>query len=92
MLSFSCMSTKTYIITISILSVILVSSIGFAIHKVVSDKIENDKCSYVIRIPYGKSCHTYYTNDYEVKDGILLFTSDGNQYQHKGNYTIGENK
>lgn len=92
MLFFSRMSSKTYIITISILSVILVSSIGFAIHKVVSDKIKNDECSYVISIPCGKSCHIYYTNNYEVKDGILLFTSDGNQYQHKGNYTIGENK
>ena len=72
MLFFSRMSIKTYIITISILSVILVGSIGFAIYKVVSDKIKNDECSYVISIPCGKSCHTYYTNNYEVKDGILL--------------------
>lgn len=86
------MSYKTFIISLTILSVILIGLIGGAVYKVVSDKIENDKCSYIIRIPCGKSCHTYYTNDYEVKDGILLFTSDGNQYQHKGNYTIGENK
>ena len=86
------MEYKTFIINISVLLTIVIGLIGGVIYKVVSDKIENDKCNYVIYVPYGKSYYTYYTNEYEVKDGILLFTSDGKQFQHKGNYTIGENK
>ena len=84
------MSYKSFIISLTILSLILIGVIGGAVYNVVSDKIENDKCNYVIRIPHGKSYSTYYTNEFEVKDGILLFTSDGNQYQHKGDYTIGK--
>ena len=86
------MEYKTFIISLSVLSAIVVCLIGGVVYKIVSNKIENDKCNYVIRVPYGKSYYTYYTNEYEMKDGILLFMSDGKRFQHKGNYTIGENR
>ena len=86
------MEYKTFIINISVLLTIVIGLIGGVIYKVVSDKMKNDECNYVIYVPYGKAYCTYYTNEYEVKDGILTFVSNGKQFQHKGNYTIGENK
>ena len=86
------MEYKIFMISLSVLFATIVCLIGGAVCKDVFNKIGNDKYNYVIHVPYGKSYYTYYTNEYEVKDGILLFMSDGKRFQHKGNYTIGENR
>ena len=43
-------------------------------------------------VPDGKYPHTYYTNEYKEENGILYFVVDGKKMQHKGEYTLGENK
>lgn len=47
---------------------------------------------YFVIVPNGKYSHTYYTNEYKEENGILYFVVDGNKVQHKGEYTLGENK
>mgnify|MGYP003290976646 CR=1 FL=1 len=47
---------------------------------------------YFVTVPDGKYPHTYYTNEYKEENGILYFVVDGKKMQHKGEYTLGENK
>ena len=47
---------------------------------------------YFVTVPNGKYSHTYYTNEYNEENGILYFVVDGKKIQHKGEYTLGENK
>ena len=47
---------------------------------------------YFVTVPNGKYSHTYYTNEYKEENGILYFVVDGKKIQHKGEYTLGENK
>ena len=47
---------------------------------------------YFVTVPNGKYSHTYYTNEYKEENGILYFEVDGKKIQHKGEYTLGENK
>lgn len=47
---------------------------------------------YFVTVPDGKYPHTYYTNEYKEENGILYFVVDGKKIQHKGEYTLGENK
>lgn len=47
---------------------------------------------YFVTVPNGRFSHTYYTNEYKEENGILYFIVDGKKIQHKGVYTLGENK
>lgn len=47
---------------------------------------------YFVTVPNGRFSHTYYTNEYKEENGILYFVVDGKKIQHKGVYTLGENK
>lgn len=47
---------------------------------------------YFVTVPNGRYSQTYYTNEYKEENGILYFVVDGKKIQHKGEYTLGENK
>ena len=77
--------------------VILIIAIAVAgiITGIIKRQEEEDYISrhkYFVTVPNGKYSHTYYTNEYKEENGILYFVVDGKKIQHKGEYTLGENK
>lgn len=87
--------TKTSI-ALSILVILVVSiavtAIIIGINKRQEEEEYISRHKYFVTVPNGKYSHTYYTNEYKEENGILYFTVDGKKIQHKGEYTLGENK
>lgn len=87
--------TKTNI-AISILVILVVSIAVTAIIVGITKRQEEEEYisrhKYFVTVPNGKYSHTYYTNEYKEENGILYFVVDGKKFQHKGEYTLGENK
>ena len=87
--------TKTNI-AISILVILVVSIAVTAIIIGITKRQEEEEYisrhKYFVTVPNGKYSHTYYTNEYKEENGILYFVVDGKKIQHKGEYTLGENK
>ena len=87
--------TKTNI-AISILVILVVSIAVTAIIIGITKRQEEEEYisrhKYFVTVPNGKYSHTYYTNEYKEENGILYFAVDGKKIQHKGEYTLGENK
>mgnify|MGYP003289681120 FL=1 len=87
--------TKTGI-ALSILVILVVSIAVTAIIVGITKRQEEEEYisrhKYFVTFPNGKYSHTYYTNEYKEENGILYFVVDGKKIQHKGEYTLGENK
>lgn len=87
--------TKTSI-ALSILVILVVSiavtAIIIGINKRQEEEEYISRHKYFVTVPNGKYSHTYYTNEYKEENGILYFVVDGKKIQHKGEYTLGENK
>jgi cell division protein YceG involved in septum cleavage len=87
--------TKTSI-ALSVLVILVVSIAVTAIIIGINKRQEEDEYisrhKYFVTVPNGKYSHTYYTNEYKEENGILYFVVDGKKIQHKGEYTLGENK
>lgn len=87
--------TKIRIATYSLLILLVGIVIATIIAGNTKRQEEEDYISrhkYFVTIPDGKYPHTYYTNEYKEEGGILYFVVDGKKMQHKGDYTLGENK
>jgi hypothetical protein len=71
--------TNTIIETIIALSLILVVTLGLFKYITTADaKIYEEmssKYKYKIEIFKGKSCDTYYTNEFKIKNGIVYFNN-----------------
>lgn len=87
--------TKTGI-ALSILVILVVSIAVTAIIIGITKRQEEEEYisrhKYFVTVPNGRYSHTYYTNEYKEENGILYFVVDGKKIQHKGEYTLGENK
>lgn len=87
--------TKTSI-ALSVLVILVVSIAVTAIIIGITKRQEEEEYisrhKYFVTVPNGKYSHTYYTNEYKEENGILYFVVDGKKIQHKGEYTLGENK
>lgn len=87
--------TKTFIAACSLLILIVAIAIAAIITGNTRRQEEDEYISrhkYFVTVPNGKYSHTYYTNEYKEENGILYFVVDGKKIQHKGEYTLGENK
>lgn len=87
--------TKTFIAACSLLILI----VGIAVAAIIAGNNKRQeeeeyisRHKYFITVPNGKYSQTYYTNEYKEENGILYFVVDGKKMQHKGEYTLGENK
>lgn len=69
-----------------------VTAIIIGINKRQEEEEYISRHKYFVIVPNGKYSHTYYTNEYKEENGILYFIVDGKKVQHKGEYTLGENK
>lgn len=87
--------TKTSIAACSLLILVVsiaVTAIIIGINKRQEEEEYISRHKYFVTVPNGKYSHTYYTNEYKEENGILYFVVDGKKIQHKGEYTLGENK
>lgn len=85
--------TKTSEVFLVILVVVIaVAAIITGIIKRQEEEEYISRHKYFVTVPNGKYSHTYYTNEYKEENGILYFIVDGKKIQHKGEYTLGENK
>ena len=79
-------------ILVILVAVISVAAIITGIIKKQEEEEYISRHKYFVTVSYGEYSHTYYTNEYKGENGILYFIVDGKKIQHKGEYTIGENK
>lgn len=83
-------------IALCILVILVVTIAVTAITIGITKRQEKDEYisrhKYFVTVPNGRYSHTYYTNEYKEENGILYFVVDGKKIQHKGEYTLGENK
>lgn len=87
--------TKTSMALWSLVILIVAISVAAIITGIIKRQEEDEYISrhkYFVTVPNGKYSHTYYTNEYKEENGILYFVVDGKKIQHKGEYTLGENK
>lgn len=86
------MKITPYTIILSVLTTILIGSIMFAYSDNKAKKEYRAQFKYKITIPYARHTNTHYTDFYEIKDGILYFTTEGKTHCHKGEWTVSDNK
>lgn len=77
---------------IALLLTIIISAIIIGNIKNAEEEEYISRHKYFVRVPNGKYSRTYYINEYKEENGILYFVVDGKKIQHKGEYTLGENK
>lgn len=80
------------LILVILVVAIAVTAITVGITKRQEEEEYISRHKYFVTVPNGKYSHTYYTNEYKEENGILYFVVDGKKVQHKGEYTLGENK
>lgn len=86
------MKITPYTIILSVLTTILIGSMMFAYSKNKANKEYRAQFKYKVSIPCARYTDVYYTDFYEIKDGILYFTTDGKKHYHKGEWTVSDNK
>lgn len=85
-------SSMALLILVILVVAIAVTAITIGITKRQEEDEYISRHKYFVTVSNGKYPHTYYTNEYKEENGILYFVVDGKKIQHKGEYTLGENK